>query len=135
MRFFAPVKDFSPTFIARFTQIDYARAMAFVIIDPPSGEMLGVGRMHLLSHSDTAEYAVLVRSDLKGRGLGWLLMQKLIEYARSEGIEALRGEVLSENSTMLQMCAQLGFDIAESSTDPGVRTVTLPIRSAAVAIV
>ena len=94
LRFFGPIKHFNHALIARFTQIDYARAMAFVVIDPPSGEMLGVGRVHLLSHSDTAEYAVLVRSDLKGRGLGWLLMQKLIEYARSEGIQELRGEVL-----------------------------------------
>jgi acetyltransferase len=107
--------------------------MAFVVIDPPSGEMLGVGRVHLLSNSATAEYAVLVRSDLKGRGLGWLLMQKLIEYARSEGIQELRGEVLAENSTMLRMCAELGFDLAESPADPSVRIVTLPIEPATVA--
>jgi acetyltransferase len=133
LRFFGPIKHFNHALIARFTQIDYARAMAFVVIDPPSGEMLGVGRAHLLSQSDTAEYAVLVRSDLKGRGLGWLLMQKLIEYARSEGIQELYGEVLSENSAMLQMCAELGFDIAESPADPGVRIVTLPIVPATAA--
>jgi len=127
LRFFAPVKEFGHTQIARFTQIDYARAMAFVAIEESSGEMLGVGRVHLLTHSDTAEYAVLVRSDLKGRGLGWLLMQTLIEYARSEGIEALRGEVLAENTTMLRMCAELGFGIADSPADPGLRIVTLPI--------
>src|SRR5690606_18951313 len=70
LRFFAPVKAFDRAAIARFTQIDYARAMAFVIIEDGSGDMLGVGRLHRRSHSDTAEYAVLVRSDLKGRGLG-----------------------------------------------------------------
>jgi acetyltransferase len=130
LRFFAPVKDFGHAFIARFTQIDYARAMAFLAIDPGSGAMLGVGRVHLLSHSDTAEYAVLVRSDLKGRGLGWLLMQILIEYARSEGIQELRGEVLSDNLTMLHMCTELGFDIADSSTDRGVRVVRLRVDPA-----
>ncbi|MBX9846959.1 MAG: bifunctional acetate--CoA ligase family protein/GNAT family N-acetyltransferase [Xanthobacteraceae bacterium] len=130
LRFFGPIKHFDHAMIARFTQIDYARAMAFVVIDPPSGEMLGVGRVHLLSQSDIAEYAVLVRSDLKGRGLGWLLMQKLIEYARSEGIRELRGEVLSENWTMLRMCAELGFDMAESPHDSSVRIVTLPIEPA-----
>ena len=129
LRFFAPVKDFGHAFIARFTQIDYARAMAFVAIDKISGQMLGVGRLHMLTHSDTAEYAVLVRSDLKGRGLGWLLMQKLIEYAREEGIEALQGEVLSDNSTMLRMCAELGFSISDSPTDSNVRIVRLPIKS------
>ena len=61
------------------------------------------------------------------------LMHKLIEYARSEGIQELYGEVLSENSTMLQMCAELGFDMAESPRDPTVRIVTLPIKSTAAA--
>ena len=123
LRFFAPVKDFSHAFIARFTQIDYARAMAFVAIDEPSGEMLGVGRLHLLSHSDSAEYAVLARSDLKGRGLGWLLMSLLIEYAEAEGISEIQGEVLAENATMLRMCAELGFTITESPSDKNIRLV------------
>jgi acetyltransferase len=127
LRFFAPVKEFSHQFIARFTQLDYARAMAFVAIDPPSGAILGVGRLHRLTHSDTAEYAVLVRSDLKGRGLGWLLMRTLIEYAREEALGALHGEVLAENSTMLKMCDELGFHIADSPTAPGIRIVALPL--------
>jgi len=127
MRFFAPVKDFSPTFIARFTQIDYARAMAFIAIDEASGEMLGVGRLHMLTHSDTGEYAVLVRSDLKGRGLGWLLMQTLIEYARAEGIRTIQGEVLAENTTMLRMCVELGFSVLDNPDEPGVRTVKLTV--------
>jgi acetyltransferase len=129
LRFFAPVKEFSHSFIARFTQIDYARAMAFVAI-AQSGEMLGVGRLHMMTHSDTAEYAVLVRSDLKGHGLGWILMQTLIKYARDEGIAAIQGEVLAENSTMLQMCAALGFSISQSPTEPTIRLVRLPIAAA-----
>ena len=83
LRFFAPVKEFSHAFIARFTQIDYARAMAFIAIDEATGEMLGVVRLHANANYDSGEYAILVRSDLKGRGLGWLLMQMIIEYARS----------------------------------------------------
>ena len=125
LRFFAPIREFSHQSIARFTQIDYARAMAFVAIEKVSGEMLGVGRIHMLSHSDTAEYAVLVRSDYKGRGLGWLLMQTLIEFARAEGIAAIYGEVLAENSTMLQMCSELGFNVTHSPMDPGIRLVRL----------
>ena len=128
LRFFAPVKDFSHRFIARFTQIDYARAMAFVAIDESSEAMLGVGRLHALSQSDTAEYAVLVRSDLKGRGIGWLLMQTLIEYAREEELKTIQGEVLTENTTMLRMCEELGFMSSESPTDPGIRLVKLDVN-------
>ncbi len=130
LRFFAPIKDVGHAFIARFTQIDYARAMAFLAIDESSGEMLGVSRLHAMTHSDTAEYAVLVRSDMKGLGLGWILMKKLIDYARREDIKALRGEVLSENSTMLRMCKELGFHIADSPGDSQTRIVTLQIAPA-----
>ena len=86
LRFFAPVKEFGHRFIARLTQIDYARAMAFVAIEEATGNMLGVIRLHADANYDSGEYAVLVRSDLKGRGLGYLLMQMIIEYARAEGL-------------------------------------------------
>jgi len=111
LRFFAPVKELNHAAIARLTQIDYARAMAFIAIDKLSGDMLGVGRLHADANYDTAEYAVLVRSDLKGKGLGWLLMQTMIDYARSEGLKSIEGQVLVENTTMLRMCEELGFCI------------------------
>jgi acetyltransferase len=128
LRFFASVREFTHAFIARFTQIDYARAMAFVAIEEASGNILGVVRLHRFSNRETAEYAVLVRSDLKGRGLGWLLMGTLIEYAQSEGIDALEGEVLAENATMLRMCAELGFVVAASPSDADIRLVTLTLH-------
>ena len=112
LRFFAPVKEFGHSFIARFTQIDYARAMAFIAIEQSSGEMLGVVRMHADANYDRGEYAILVRSDLKGRGLGYLLMQTIIEYARAEGLKTIEGQVLAENTAMLTMCRELGFDVA-----------------------
>jgi acetyltransferase len=128
LRFFAPVKQFDHAFIARFTQLDYARAMAFVAIDQVSGEMLGVARLHANSTYDTAEYAVLVRSDLKGRGLGWLLMQIIIEYARSEGLRTIEGQVLEENASMLRMCAELGFTITPDRSEPHISVVRLTLN-------
>jgi acetyltransferase len=129
LRFFAPMKHFSHAFIARFTHLDYARAMAFVAIDQETGDLLGVARIHRLENGDGnhAEYAVLVRSDLKGHGLGWTLMQTLIDYARKERISVLEGEVLSENTTMLQMCGELGFHIEVSPNDPHIRVVKLEL--------
>lgn len=118
LRFFAPVKEFSHTFIARFTQIDYARAMAFIALDDRSGAMMGVVRLHSDAEYKNGEYAVLVRSDLKSRGLGWLLMQLIIEYARSEGLHAISGQVLQDNVTMLQMCRELGFQIEPDPQEP-----------------
>jgi acetyltransferase len=127
LRFFAPVKEFGHAFVARFTQIDYARAMAFIAIEESSGEMLGVVRLHADANYDSGEYAVLVRSDLKGRGLGWLLMQMIIEYARAEGLRTVEGQVLNENTAMLAMCRELGFDIAPDPGDPDICIVKLAI--------
>ena len=66
LRFFAPVKEFGHRFIARLTQIDYARAMAFVAIEEATGNMLGVIRLHADANYDSGEYAVLVRSGSQG---------------------------------------------------------------------
>jgi acetyltransferase len=117
MRFFAPVKDFSHAFIIRFTQIDYARAMAFIAIEESSGAMLGVVRLHANANYDAGEYAILLRSDVKGRGLGWQLMQLIIEYARAEHIGVIEGQVLRENTAMLGMCRDLGFTIKPDPDD------------------
>jgi acetyltransferase len=127
LRFFAPVKEFSHSFIARFTQIDYARAMAFIALEEATGQMLGVVRIHADSEYRTAEYAILVRSDLKGHGLGWMLMELMIEYARSEGLKSIRGQVLQENTMMLRMCRELGFQIATDTDDASTAVVTLPL--------
>jgi acetyltransferase len=125
LRFFAPVKEFTHAFIARFTQLDYARAMAFIAIEESSGRLLGVVRLHANADYDTGEYAILVRSDLKGHGIGWLLMQMIIEYARAEGIGTIEGQVLRENTSMLAMCRQLGFEIAADPQDLDICLVKL----------
>jgi acetyltransferase len=127
LRFFAPVKEFGHTFIARFTQIDYARAMAFIATEESSGKMLGVVRVHADANYERGEFAILIRSDLKGRGLGYLLMQLIIEYARSEGLTAIEGQVLSENAAMLTMCRELGFEVRPDLQDPEASIVKLAL--------
>jgi acetyltransferase len=125
LRFFAPMKEFTHEFIARLTQLDYARAMAFVAFDDVTNEMVGVVRIHSDSIYENGEYAILLRSDLKGRGLGWVLMQLIIEYARSEGLRMISGDVLRENTVMLEMCRSLGFEVKTDPADPGICDVKL----------
>jgi acetyltransferase len=128
LRFFAPVREFGHVFIARLTQLDYARAMAFVALDESSREMLGGVQLHADANYQIAEYAILVRSDLKGHGIGWLLMTMIIEYARTEGIARIDGQVLRENATMLAMCAELGFRSAADPDDTGIFNVSLELK-------
>jgi acetyltransferase len=125
LRFFAPVKEFGHAFIARLTQIDYARAMAFIAIEQATGNMLGGVRVHADANYDSGEYAILLRSDLKGKGLGWLLMQMIIDYARATGLKVIEGQVLAENTTMLAMCRELGFVVAADPNEPDTCLVKL----------
>jgi acetyltransferase len=127
LRFFAPMKEFTHEFIARLTQLDYARAMAFVAFDEATNQMVGVVRIHSDSIYETGEYAILLRSDLKGRGLGWALMQLIIEYAKSEGLKAISGDVLKENTVMLEMCRQLGFEVKADPVEHDICDVRLKL--------
>ena len=129
LRFFAPVRDFSHLFLARLTQMDYARAIAFVAVEGATGEMMGAVRLHADANHETGEYAILMRSDLKGLGLGWELMRLMIEWARAEGLRTVEGQVLRENVTMLAMCRDLGFAIRNDPHDADIKIVTLPIGS------
>jgi RimJ/RimL family protein N-acetyltransferase len=127
LRFFVAVKELSPASIARFTHFDYTRAMAFAALDRATGDLIGVARLHRLPQGNTAEFAILVRSDLKGHGLGWFLMNILIEYARRRGLSAIEGDVLPENEMMLKMCTELGFRIGKNPADASLVSVRLQL--------
>ena len=128
LRLLAPARELSHKFIARLTQIDYAREMAFVALSANQRDLLGIVRLHADPDYVRAEFAVIVRSDLKGHGLGWQMMQHLMAYARSEGLCELFGTVLSENTTMLEMCRSLGFRVAADADDMTVHDVVLKLR-------
>jgi acetyltransferase len=127
LRFFTAAPDLSHRFLARLTQIDYAREMAFVAVQADSGRLLAVARFVADPDYTAGEYAILVRSDLKGRGLGWKLMQHLIAYARAEGLTQLYGFVLAGNTTMLQMCRSLGFSVRAEPDSADVLRVVLQL--------
>lgn len=124
MRFLAPRRSFSQTHDLRQTQLDYDREMAFIAI-APSGEMAGVSRMSCDPDKRWAEYALLVRSDMSGRGLGRALMTILIEYARAEGLEWLEGMVLAQNRGMHRLIASLGFTAEPMADEPEVTMTQL----------
>lgn len=126
-RFFSAIRRLPHAELARLTQIDYARAMAFVALDPADGALLGVSRLAADADGRDAEFAVVVRSDAQGRGLGRLLMERLISYGRSEGLERLFGHVASDNEGMQAMCRRLGFAIAPDPEDTDQVLATLQL--------
>ena len=127
LRFFSAMKNFGHGFIARLAQIDYSRSMAFVALDRANQTLLGVVRLHFDANHENGEFAILVRSDRKGRGLGWSLMQLIIEYARAEGAKTICGQVMAENTEMLAMCAELGFAVADQFDTTELKSVSLQL--------
>jgi acetyltransferase len=101
--------------------------MAFIALDERTKRMVGVVRLHDDADGANAEFAILVRSRLKGHGIGWLLMKQMIEFSRHKGLKSIRGQVLCENAMMLTMCTELGFHVTDDPNDRGVKLVTLPV--------
>jgi acetyltransferase len=127
LRFFAAMREVSAELIDKLIHYDPATAMAFVAIEEDSGRLLGVVRLHDDSSGENGEFAILTRSHLKGHGLGWLMMKHMIAYAKEKGLKTVRGQVLAENATMLQMCGELGFHSTEDPEERGVKLVELPL--------
>ncbi len=131
-RFFSVMGELSQDLAARLTQIDYEREMALVAVsqEPASeGEIWGVVRLAADPDGETAEFAVIVRSDRQGLGLGRLLMQRLIGYARARGIAQLWGSVMQENREMRVMMDALGFTLEDSLDDSQTLRASLALKS------
>src|SRR5262245_1861108 len=116
----------APRRIDKLAQLDSRHDMALIALDDSTGQMLGLARLKDELDEKTAEFAVLVRSRLKGHGLGWLLMRRVIDYAKEKGLRRVYGDVLAENTTMLQMCAELGFHAEDIGSD--LRRVVLDLE-------
>jgi len=132
MRIFYSRRSIEHSELARLMQIDYEREMAFVAVAPgPDGreETLGVVRAVTDPDNVAAEFGVIVRSDLKGRGLGPLLMDKLIRYQCARGTQRITGDVVLENTRMRELARRLGF--VEGPVEDGERTcpITLELSS------
>lgn len=133
LRFFGAVGTFDHSQLARMTQIDYDREMAFIATvagENGAPRTLGVVRAIADPDNDTAEFALAIRSDLKGNGLGRLLMERIVAYVRSRGTRWLVGEVLRENTAMIALAKRCGFTMT-TTEDPGVVGFRMALDSSA----
>ncbi|WP_273860575.1 bifunctional acetate--CoA ligase family protein/GNAT family N-acetyltransferase [Photobacterium sp. GSS17] len=133
-RFFSDVGEFNHEALANFTQIDYDREMAFVAVREEinkNGEAVPsiIGVTRALSDPDNieAEFAILVRSDLKGIGLGSILMNKIIRYSRERGLKRMTGITMPSNRGMIMLAQKVGFEIDVQMED-GIVEMLLPLE-------
>ena len=133
LRFFHSRRSLPRSELARLVQIDYAREMAFIALAPDAmgvPETLGVVRAIADPDNVEAEFAIIVRSDLKGHGLGDLLMAKILRYLRSRGTQRVIGDVLHENRPMRDLSERLGFRIDATRGDDFALRYVLKLSAA-----
>jgi acetyltransferase len=127
-RFFVPLHDLDRRFSARLCQLDYDREIALIATLTPGGkDVLAVARFHADPDNIEAEFAVAVRSDLQGQGIGFALMSNLADVASARGVERLWGTILADNVKMIGLARALGMQSVISSEDNTVR-VTWDLR-------
>ncbi len=126
MRFMQSLRELTPDMLVRFTQIDYDREVAFLALAREDGvdKEVGVCRYAINPDRQSCEFALVIADAWQSRGLGGLLMETLIDAARSKGLNAIIGEVLSENAGMLRLMQRLGFERHKSDMDDSVVIVT-----------
>jgi acetyl-CoA synthetase (ADP-forming)/acetyltransferase len=130
LRFFSAMRELPPSQLARLTQIDYDRAMAFIATRSGADgqtETLGVVRAVADPDNQHAEFAIIIRSDLKGQGLGYILFQKLIDYFRSQGTGAIVGDAFSENLGVQKLVRHFG-GVVLPHPEAGMVRLQLPLR-------
>ncbi len=131
MRFFAQMREMSPAMAARLTQLDYNREMALAAFPAEGEDRSGLGVVRLVADPDNqrAEFAITIRSDAKGRGLGRALMERIMDYAVKRGIGEVWGDVLADNARMLALCDELGFE--RGAPEDGIVRVRRRLRETA----
>ncbi|WP_070966378.1 bifunctional acetate--CoA ligase family protein/GNAT family N-acetyltransferase [Vibrio sonorensis] len=128
-RFFSDVGELNHEALANLTQIDYDREMAFVAVKKhaEAEQIIGVSRALINPENTDAEFAILIRSDLKGNGLGKILMGKIIDYCRQKETLQMSGMTMPTNRGMLTLAQKLGFKL-DIQFEDGVADMVLPLR-------
>ena len=108
-RFMQYLPQLPAPMLARFTQLDYDRELALVVIDSSNQRFAAVGRYAPNADGVTAEFALVVGDAWQRKGLGRALLERLCDSAREAGYEALYGHILEANHEMLALAARLGF--------------------------
>ncbi len=123
-RFFSNIGELPRQEMAKLTHIDYDREMAFIAKgseicgDETGGEKtLGVVRAITSPDNEKAEFAILLRSDMKRLGLGRMLMEKIVRYCRSRGTHRIIGQALAENAGMVGLAEAVGFEVTKDFED------------------
>lgn len=126
-RFFISLRKFDHKFMCELLSFDGGRATSLLAIDPSDSSAAGLACVHQEGDKNSAEFAILVRSDLKDQGLGWRLMERLVAEARAKCVERLEGFILRENISMRDFCRGFGFHFLAVPDDPQLTSAVMSL--------
>lgn len=126
-RFFSAMRALSAEQVARMTQVDYAREMAFIAVREATGETVGVARLVREMDTPAAEFAVVVEPAMQHRGLAEALMRRLIAWGRQQGIGEIVGDILADNAGMIAFVRRLGFHLVRRMDQDGLLEARLSL--------
>jgi acetyltransferase len=131
LRFLSYKKELSDEEARRLANVDYIKQMAFVATCVENGQeiVVGVSRYAMLDtgHPEIAEAAVVVGDEYQGRGIGKMLLWRLVYYARAKGIHSLRGNLQIGNDRMLELVQRSGLPHQKRYVD-GIWEVTIDLE-------
>ena len=124
-RFMHAVHELTPEMLVRFTQIDYHREMALIAVTWEDGKEVEHGVVRYVTNPDqnSCEFAIVISDEFQGHGIGQRMVTRLMEIARSRGLDLMEGEVLTANHKMLDLVRSLDFQVERSKSNPGVQYV------------
>jgi GNAT superfamily N-acetyltransferase len=133
-RFLSPTEELSQAELSYLTEVDHHDHEALLAEERGTGAGIGVARFIRLEDPQVAEIALAVTDAWQGRGVGTILLQRLTDRAREEGIARFSAEVLAENATMLHMVRELG-SVQQTDSRHGAVQVEVELPEEGVAAV
>lgn len=129
-RFMSALKELPPSLLAKLTQIDYDREMAFLALIDREGEdyQIGVCRYTVNPDATSCEFAIVVDDVFQHSGVGRKLMEVLIETARQRGLRQMKGIFLANNDRMLRFVQRLGFRLSNDPDDNSIKHGALDLN-------
>ncbi len=123
-RFFSPIRVLTELMLTHFTAVDHHHHEALVALDD-AGAVVAVARfIRSTEEPEVAEMAVTVVDAWQGRGLGRVILERLVVRARQEGVGCFSATVLGDNPRALRVIQGLG----ESSRSRDGAYVELRVR-------
>ncbi|CAN7406293.1 bifunctional acetate--CoA ligase family protein/GNAT family N-acetyltransferase [Caulobacter sp. LjRoot300] len=123
LRFLSPLRTVDADRLALMTQVDYRRTMTFLAFDADGRTVIATAMLASGADPERAEVAVTVRSDLKGHGLGWTLLDHVLAYARARGIKVVHSLESADHVAALQLERDMGFTARICPDDTSLRIV------------